>query len=908
MSRKTLLLLLPCLLVSVLALPALLQTPGSAPPSSPGITGTADDGPKAVAAAAAQAVNADAPAPGPETERVEAAVAQSEAPPIPPDAKWVDITVVQAADQKPVPGAEVVWLDDRAFERAIDPTKGALDLSSEERQWLWRDFEATARHWGWRAVTDAHGGVRVHLGEWTQVFARHASDYGKLRLDPGAPRPAGGFRIELQPDLSARVRVLDAAGAPVAKVPVGVQRCDKDGKQIDLWNGALARTEADGTATLPHLQGLLDNRGDDGPPAASFRACVVLGETGEAGVEFDPRTPPAEPLVLHLPPCGKVKMRAELRGRPLPNGGGDFFASITRADGSGRRGFGGGMWRGVDADGWVRFPWVPLGASWNAFYRQGSSWLQHSFAGPSTQGQEVTVAIPVPEDSVLLGGRVLDGKRELLRSTKCNYQLEGAGLGGGGQLQTDDQGRFVVVAGRIRGKDRDKLQRFEVSLRRSEGPPLRAVLGPCDVHPGEQDLGDFVLGEGHLLVAGRLQQGDKPFTKKIALNVERLETNDRGNPREAWRRVRGQMLEWPAPAEFALRGDDPPGRYRLAFPDEGHRPIAPIDFTPGATGLVVQVDPGANLAATLLVPEHLPDGIRGVLVPAAPPAVDAAPKDRQRPDGLTAEASDYNDTKRRQLRWQALPAGSYTLELRLWPASAPLLQISDVIVPPPDDGDPRLLDIDLTQAVEVLKLRFLDVSGAPIQEDTDAIVLPLPAADEGLGHQIWGRSGRIAVRPGPVDLLVAVSGYRPQQLRGVRGEVDVRLEKWPQIELVFPDLPEMQGATVLVRASPVDAQDVGKYRTQWSSGDRAEYLRPNSGSATVEGGRARLTIGDGAHKLDVMVALAGPGSGKRRTLPLPAVSPAQVFAGPAPIAVHLSADAVLKTVEELKNKDKPQGK
>src|SRR5262249_57143832 len=135
-----------------------------------------------------------------------------------------------------------------------------------------------------------------------------------------------------------------------------------------------------------------------------------------------------------------------------PNGGGDFHASIMRVDGSGRRGFGSGMWRGVDADGWVRFPWVPLGGNWNAFYRQGSSWLQHSFAGPAQQGQEVTVAIPVPEDSVLLGGRVLDGKRELLRGTRCNYQLEGAGLGGADQLQTDDQGRFLVVAGRMRGK------------------------------------------------------------------------------------------------------------------------------------------------------------------------------------------------------------------------------------------------------------------------------------------------------------------------------------------------------------------------------------------------------------------------------------------------------------------------
>src|SRR5262249_30794081 len=233
---------------------------------------------------------------------------------------------------------------------------------------------------------------------------------------------------------------------------------------------------------------------------------------------------------------------------------------------------------------------------------------------------------------------------------------------------------------------------------------------------------------------------------------------------------------------------DPPGRYRLAFSDEGHRPIAPIDFTPGATGVVVQVDPGANLAATLLVPDHLPDGIRGVLVPAAA-AVDVAPKDKPRRDVFTAEASDGSDAKRRQLRWQALPAGTYTLEVRLWPATAPLLQISDVIVPPPEAGDPRLLDIDLTQAIEVLKLRFLDLSGAPLQEDTEAIVLPLPAADEGLGHQIWGRGGRIAVRPGPIDLLVAVAGYRPQQLRGVRGEADVRLEKWPQIELVFPDLP-----------------------------------------------------------------------------------------------------------------------
>jgi hypothetical protein len=266
--------------------------------------------------------------------------------------------------------------------------------------------------------------------------------------------------------------------------------------------------------------------------------------------------------------------------------------------------------------------------------------------------------------------------------------------------------------------------------------------------------------------------------------------------------------------------------------------------------------------------------LRGVLVPgggAAPPARGASP---------SKVGGDLY-----QLTWQAVPTDSYTLELRVWPDDEPLLAIEDVVVPPPEGGDPRLVDIDLRDRVAVLQLRFVDTSGAPIAAGPERGLLyraGLGPDDDWPAFEVRGAVAAVVARAAPINLLACLPGYRPRELRGLvagEGELEVWLDRWPEVELSFARMgPQPAGATVLAALVQPQRSERGRFHTQWSSGPRRALEEPDSSHREVKDGRVRLPVGNSPRQLMVWLRRDGGGDNAE---PLEGVEPREVTAAAA---------------------------
>jgi hypothetical protein len=874
---------------------------------------------EALAAETAPASRAIAAEPAPElpatpTSRVAAPTATpagAEPPPIPADATWVEVRVADQASGRPVAGAEVAWLDASLYQR--------LRMPAEDAQWMYQDVEPIAHAYGWRARTDQDGMVRVHVSDWTSVYARAGSRYGSVSCNKKT-LPAEGYRIELVEDRNLQVQVLDALGRPAAGVRIAVAQHGADGAFLRLWTGMpLARTEKpDGKARIAHMQCWQEHPhgGEVLVPTAQWRVRAELPGGKDPGVVFDPKAPPAETVVLRLPPTGTVTARVEV-------GGGRVLTGTRRTievhvGPPGDRHTRNRAWqKPIGPDGCARFPWVPVGGTLAASTRLDTSFFHKEFAAPAAQGEEVTVVLTPSPDDVALTGRILDDRQQLLRDTELFVQYKTVRSQASTRLQTDSEGRFLVFLGAAKGT---RLETFAVERRSTDGPALRATIEPRPLEPGVHDVGDLVLRAGPLAVSGRFMEGEKPYERHVGFVVERKQSGDIRNPRELgagmvvqagrvrgrWEQVQGLTTTQNPPGTFEVRGETGPGQYRIRFHAWDHLPVEPIEFVPGARDLTVQIVRGAQLVATVLLPPDLPWGLQGLLQPDQPRAVSAPGDDdplQSRPDRLRVESMEEQPPGRHTLRWHALPPQTYTLDLRLWGVPGPLLSIPDVSVPLPD-GDRRLEDIDLRTKVTALTVRALDPTGKPpasTVHNACVFVHPLDPTADWSGYQLLSGAVRMAVPPGPVDLLVVVDGFRPKEVRGARGEVEVTLEAWPEIELVFPDLPELpDGQALHVMLRGADAGSRARYtaksgRGGSTSGGRNSFFQPRTSDTTVQKGRLTLPIGDGPQRLTVWLS-GGPGRGRV----LAGVTPAEVSAGSTPIEVRIPAEALAKALAEQK--------
>lgn len=899
MNQKSLLLVVVLLLFGTVAASLLLAGDGPAP--------TLLDQDRAASTASGEAVSAtgdqerglpsDAVHTGDaaSVERAEAA-ATTGGRPLPEDAKWLVVTVLDKATSTPVAGARVFWSDETLHEY-LGFAGDHWDSWSEELQVMWRDPLKMAERGGWTALTDHDGKVRVTLREQTTVGCRHDGRYGLLNLRKNTVPPPGGHRLLLEPDQELHVHVVTADDRPAVKVPINVAPYGAEGRMVGYfaWQPS-AFTDADGDAVIPHMQSLLEQLADQDEAKdqkVTWRLRALLPGSRDGGVVIDMTALPSEPILLRLPPSGRIRVRAEFQQQPLP---GFRHAFLYEDAGDEELRYPAHRLQKAGPDGAVLFDHVPLG---RRFYTgtYGIS-LHQDFQGPTALDQQVEVLLePRPEVSLWRGRLILpDGTPAA--AMRAQLQLRGPTVEEDQDFNTDAEGRFLIAAGHRNDADPDEAGRdysipsIRVMTRPKDEPPLQGIAAARSLRTGIEDLGDLRLERPPVVVAGRLLCGEQPFRGQIHLEI-RKEQPAEGRRPVRWVDVDEARIWQDREGRFAAHGELPPGRYRLHASTEAALPIEPVEFRLGTEDLVVQIDLGSPVAASVLLPERTPaDLVAAWLLPATTSgSASATTKPRELRTSPQLQAGERFD-----LMWPAVPSGTYTLELRTMTRLEPLVRIADLQVPTPEGGDPRLVDIDLRGLVRTCALALHDQDGKPL-ERAYGCAFPFGQVETARwdGQQFHEQPATLLLPPGAVDLVLAVQGYRPQRVSCVGDRLEVRLDPWPTIEVRPPaqELPAGAHFTVRLQQASQGAAEAN-FRSQWGGGNRSDFFAPSTNWQVFEEDQAKLPVGDGVYQLQLRIRQNG------KSVPVPVAAPTQVLSTDGRIVPQVTAEAWQKATEQLK--------
>lgn len=848
--------------------------------------------------------DAAATAPFADDER-EAATIDDATPtrPLPADARWVEVLVVDKATGAPAPGAQVHWHDDSAV--------AYLEADDAER-WsdamlaLFRNPEHVASKAGWRVRADGAGKARVTIGKsFTIVGASLGATYGTLQIRGDEAPPAGGYRLELEPDSALSVRVVDDGGRPCAGIGIGLLATTVGKPDVAVaFSTPLAFCDADGRATLTRL--LLRCRVDtvlgtptswgpnveavDSAARLVWRVRAILPGSRDMGVAFDPTTPPTEPLQLRLPPTGRMTVRAELGGAPVKSMRRASIQHVLTEDENPNAERTQAI---ADAAGVARFPFVALGARfWVTGDANGG--MEQTVDGPTLRGQDVEVVLRSPADAAVVAGRLLDAGRQPMRHCKISLHALGNDLRLHATARTDGDGGFVVNLGAV--QQPTPAATLWIETLGPNAMPKRAELRERTVRSGREELGDVVLADAPTLVAGTVTLAGEPFAGDATFEVEVFTPPGDAMSTGRWRPLDDQYGGKDATGRFAIRGNHGPGRYRLAVTCAEALPIDPIEFPIGATDVTVALQPGAQLAASVLLPPGAPiDQLRFTLVPSRPIAepkrtntfLFLSPRDARRDltsrlRGDAVADADGQGT----IRWDLLPPDTYTLRVELWLQRREVLAIPGIVAPPPGAADPRLARIDLRDAMRVVTLRVRAHDGGELGDAKVTVFAAGPTVGvPWRTTSFWGPPMQLLLAPEPYDLTVCVPGLRPALARGAAPTFDVRMEPWPLVTV------RVAGAADLPPGTKVEARFVGPERPAAPfeddrfGGDCNDYLYPRSEGVVVEAGVARLPIGDGPHALRVAIA----NDAARTDVDLPAAVTA--LPSQAEVAVTIPAEA-----------------
>ncbi|MBL8752486.1 MAG: hypothetical protein JNK15_04215 [Planctomycetes bacterium] len=876
MSHRSLVVLLLVAMIGLAGVGSWLQDDGDvAPSSAPGVAATDVGAADASGSAGGVATDADASRPHGLADR--AAVTDSAADesgrPLPDDALRVEVTVVDKETGRPVAGAQVRWLDETAQEFLAESRP---DLDAEQRMELEADVELRAQCAGWSTLSDDAGRAVVTLRETTTVLARRGEDFGRLTLRKNLQPPRGGHRLLLDRDRTLVVRVLSDAGLPEADVPVTAYAIDKDGDYVgsSSWQ-MLARSRApDGIATIRHLQDLqrdvdpnLEVAGEPRQrPRFEWRVRLFVPGVVDRGAVFAVEAPPTEPIELRLPVCGSIRVRSEAFGRPVPGLRSVWLNHEVENHYQGTR------TATVDANGMARFRHVPIGQRFSA---QGTDEMRVDFVGPMVAGQEVDAVLRPTGSSSLLSGRLVLPDHTPVATAKFTVSLRGGDSRRQQNGTTDGDGRFLVG---VPSQSERPCDQIAFLVTRKDERPLRCELAGRTLRAGMEELGDLVLGEGPLLCGGSVVCQGTPFRQSLQLRVERFD-GDANQGR--WRRFDTQV-HWDRNGSFRVLGSAPPARYRIVATSQQAVAIPPVEFSPGATDLVLEVTPGMQVAASVLLPAGTQSmQIEAQLVPIG--ATGAA-------GNLTRQPS-HVEGERYHFQWAAVRAGTYSLEVRLFAFVKPLVVVPDLRVPVVAEEQDRLRDIDLRSLTRVVLLELMGPNG-PIEDDS-GLAFPVEQANqsEWRGTPVSADKTRLLLPRSPYDLLVCIPGYRPQPARGNGDTITLRLDHWPTLRVRVADIPKLPPSARLSVGITAAERNERKCRSPWSTQDLEDYLAAPNHSYAITDGLAEVAIGEGAHTLRLSLRA------NRRTAEVVGLEPGSVLPTTREVTVRATTEAWTKALD-----------
>jgi hypothetical protein len=415
--------------------------------------------------------------------------------------RTLTVRVVNKSGGPGVPDASV-WL--------LDWGKVASEGDVALRFDTLRDREADAVAYGTLGVTDRDGSARFVRPELASVHTRLEQAYALGVVGRNTPDE---LELVLEPDLEVSARVLDANDHPVADAQVSWLIWYSD----DARAAISARTGTDGVARLRHLQLRL-------PAGEGTRHTLALAMPGgtDAQVAFDPAAPPSEPLLLRMPPTGRVEVEVlDADGTPFADGTAVLLQPVIsereRArfwdDDSPHARDQDGMSRAWTQGGIARFEHVGLGVRLEALARHAelSTYIAIESDGLRQAGEQLRIVLRLAEAPTALKARLLRPDGSTIAGARINTVLRGDGNSQDRTLTSDDEGRLRLTF------DERKFAPHAVRgwwLTHTDGGltsvfvarvPLVDALGP-----GDRDLGDVVLGAGGRIADGRVvnESGD----------------------------------------------------------------------------------------------------------------------------------------------------------------------------------------------------------------------------------------------------------------------------------------------------------------------------------------------------------------------------------------------------------------
>lgn len=603
--------------------------------------------------------------------------------------------------------------------------------------------------------------------------------------------------------LTLRVRVKDAAGQAIARVPVRA-----DLSALEAGRTETRPTGKDGIATFP-----LPAKAREplhGAIVVALELPTFEPVRGEAPVALIVRN---EPFELVLPPLGVLAVNlVQLDGTPFT--GPNLRLELrplapeeTLQDAARHQGV-----TQLASDGGAEFAFVPLHSAFALIPHAAG--LHSSFApvrviGPTAIGQRLEVTLREDATRACVVIRLVDAARAPLGDTQVRIDLrESVQVGGSSGITSTGMNQTTDAAGELRlwfdaagSKDRTRRLAFALHQR----PEVCGTLAiDHALPPGVTHLGDVVLDELRTVaLAGRvIDESDEPVAQ-ARIQVARLS-----------RTPGGGQARWSI-GDDAQSGDDGAFAIKLAAAADtefgvsaakpGYLTEKAVEARYGAADLILRVRRAGSITGSLAFDADALGriGIRVV-----------------EPDGRRGHEAML-DRQAATFARDGLAGGTYAVEMTLSGFCRPWLRVADVIVVAGQaTADPRLQDVALPAGLRRVRVLVQDSAGRPL---ADALV----RADEPAGPSTrihlrrHGSDGvTMLVRPGTA-LIAGAPGLRSQTFTVTDDTHTVRL---------LPGIPlRVSVVGDYARAHPdltlaVAAHPVGR--------DRVSYLLDGGDSST----------------------------------------------------------------------------
>lgn len=692
------------------------------------------------------------------------------------------VRVVDCERFEPVVGAEVRWA-------SLDWIWGEGPKSTFDSPGL----EARVRESGLVGTTDEHGLVGIEAARSVLlVQASLPGLWGQIYASPASPET---LELVLAPDGDLRVEIVDPAGAPVARVRVGVR------KASDLQGSikAHAFTGLDGVARIPHARALLLASATQGPLLVT--ALTADPDAPRALVELSPW--PTLPVQLVLRPSGTVVVNVVDSAGANVSIPADVQLTVSLP----------GARHSVRSesviDGAATFEHVPLGASLAiaCTARLGSkdSCEGTQAVGPRTAGERVVVTSTLCDTQPMFVGRILDGNGEPLASAAIQLSLrEAAHLVPYADIapaKTDAAGRFrAPLEHKADAGPTERVLLVRASWTGLEG--LAAVSGIPE--HGDVEVGDVRLALAPRLVAGRvLDQHGAPIVG-ASLSLRRFQPSAQadeslelgyGAGTDAWLEDSLRTARTDEHGRFELRARDALGPYALRVYALGFSRGQQVRFEPVASDVVLVLERNVDaLRGRLLAPTNEAFGHVQVSAGAMAGTIDAfgrfaIPRSSAAPVDVLVRVDGFGPE--------------------------PLVTIPGVS----DAKDPRLAAIDLRGLVREFSFRVVGSDGMPLRT---VRVSGYSRAGSGWQFTSSGYVGMLT-HDTTLDLGLSADGYAPASFVGVRSGDVLKLERLPALLLRVPEhLPEAGDGLVYVVQATLEGSPLARTTIQ---SDREAYLR-----------------------------------------------------------------------------------